>query len=63
MHLAGSGMHQILESLRNLRRVDHIHVDTAWDRLKEIAAEEGIAAIGYERKYGEYRYKFLEVCL
>jgi putative acyl-CoA dehydrogenase len=36
------------------KRIDHITVTKAWDRLHEIAAEEGIVALGYERKHGEY---------
>lgn len=36
------------------KRIDHIKVTKAWDRLHEIAAEEGIVATGYERKHGEY---------
>lgn len=35
-------------------RIDHIKVSAAWNRLHEIAAEEGIVATGYERKSGEY---------
>ncbi|WP_408095932.1 acyl-CoA dehydrogenase family protein [Peredibacter sp. HCB2-198] len=36
------------------KRIDHIKVTKAWDRLHEIASEEGIVATGYERKNGEY---------
>ncbi len=32
------------------RRIDHIEVDPAWDALHAVAAEEGMIAIGYERK-------------
>nr|XP_042711992.1 acyl-CoA dehydrogenase family member 11-like isoform X2 [Chrysemys picta bellii] len=33
------------------RRVDHIVTCPAWKRMKEIAAEEGLIAEAYERKY------------
>lgn len=36
------------------KRIDHIKVSKAWERLHEIAAEEGIVALGYERKEKEY---------
>lgn len=36
------------------KRIDEIKVSRAWNRLHEIAAEEGIVANGYDRKYGEY---------
>ena len=36
------------------KRIDQIKTSKAWDRLHEIAAEEGIVAIGYERKHAEY---------
>lgn len=36
------------------KRIDHIKVSRAWDRLHEIAAEEGIVATGYERKHKEF---------
>ncbi|KAF9585932.1 hypothetical protein BGW38_010911 [Lunasporangiospora selenospora] len=36
------------------RRVDELLVTEAWKKQKEIAAREGIVAIGYERKYGQY---------
>ncbi len=32
------------------RRVDHIEVDPSWQALHAVAAEEGMIAIGYERK-------------
>lgn len=34
------------------RRIDRIEVTPAWKKLEAIAAEEGIVAMGYERKYG-----------
>lgn len=36
------------------RRVDHLVTSSAWDAMKPIAAEEGLVACGYERKYGEW---------
>lgn len=36
------------------RRVDELLVTEAWKKQKEIAAREGVVAIAYERKYGEY---------
>jgi putative acyl-CoA dehydrogenase len=33
------------------QRVDHIAVHEAWDRLHDVAAQEGLIAIGYERLY------------
>lgn len=36
------------------KRIDDIRVTGAWNRLNDIAAEEGIVATGYERKHGEY---------
>ncbi len=36
------------------KRIDQIKVSRAWDRLHEIAAEEGIVATGYERKHKEF---------
>jgi len=35
-------------------RVDAIETTPAWGRLHDIAAEEGIVAIGYERAHGRY---------
>lgn len=40
------------------KRIDHIKVSDAWNRLHEIAAEEGIVATGYERKQKEYSRVF-----
>lgn len=47
------------------KRIDHIKVSPAWERLHEIAAEEGIVATGYERKYGEFSrpYQFAKLYL
>ncbi|KAF9344859.1 hypothetical protein BGX26_003819 [Mortierella sp. AD094] len=36
------------------RRVDELLVTEAWTKQKEIAAREGVVAIAYERKYGQY---------
>merc|ERR1712137_80716 len=36
------------------QRVDEIQVHEAWDRLHDVAAEEGLIAIGYERNYQEH---------
>ncbi|KAI8602406.1 hypothetical protein EDD21DRAFT_303781 [Dissophora ornata] len=36
------------------RRVDDLLVTEAWKKQKEIAAREGVVAIAYERKYGQY---------
>ena len=34
------------------RRVDRIEVSPAWEELQRVAAEEGIVATAYERRYG-----------
>lgn len=36
-------------------RVDHIVTSPAWKRMKELSAQEGLVAIGYERSFGEWR--------
>ncbi|MGH0140548.1 UNVERIFIED_CONTAM: hypothetical protein FKN15_030756 [Acipenser sinensis] len=36
-------------------RVDRIITCRAWGRMKEISAEEGLVAAGYERTYGQWR--------
>ncbi|XP_010406823.3 acyl-CoA dehydrogenase family member 11-like isoform X1 [Corvus cornix cornix] len=36
------------------RRVDHIHTCSAWRRMKEISAEEGLIAEAYERRYSNW---------
>lgn len=41
------------------RRVDHIVTSPAWKRMKDLSAQEGLVAIGYERPFGEWR---LEAC-
>jgi putative acyl-CoA dehydrogenase len=35
------------------KRIDEIQVSEAWSKLDRISAEEGLIAIGYERKYGQ----------
>lgn len=37
------------------RRVDHIVTSPAWKRMKDLSAQEGLVAIGYERTFGEWR--------
>ncbi|CEG64761.1 hypothetical protein RMATCC62417_01680 [Rhizopus microsporus] len=36
------------------KRVDEITTAKGWKELNDVAAEEGLIAIGYERKYNEY---------
>ncbi|XP_029018305.1 acyl-CoA dehydrogenase family member 11-like [Betta splendens] len=36
------------------RRVDHIVTSSAWKRMKDLSAQEGMVAIGYERPAGEW---------
>lgn len=47
------------------KRVDEIRVSDAWQRMHEIAAEEGIVAIGYERTFLEFSrfYQFAKLYL
>src|SRR5699024_3951504 len=46
-------------------RIDRIEVTPEWNKLRESAAEEGLVAIGYERKQGEYSrlYQFVKLYL
>jgi len=37
------------------QRVDRLVTGPAWKRMHDISAEEGLIAISYERKYGEWR--------
>ena len=37
------------------RRVDDIVTSPAWKRMKDLSAQEGLVAIGYERSCGEWR--------
>lgn len=36
------------------KRIDEIETSAGWKNLEMVAAEEGLIATGYERKYGEY---------
>lgn len=47
------------------KRIDQIKVSEAWKTLDKISAEEGMIAIGYERKYGEFSriYQFAKLYL
>ena len=40
------------------KRVDEIKLSAAWGRMAQVAAEEGIVAIGYERAQDEYSRLF-----
>lgn len=44
-------------------RVDEIKVADGWKQLERVAAEDGLVAIGYERKQGEYSrtYQFVKL--
>lgn len=46
-------------------RIDKVVTSDAWNALHAVSAEEGIVAIGYERKYGEYSrlYQFAKLFL
>ena len=46
-------------------RVDEIKVAQEWLKLEKVAAEEGLVAIGYERKFGEFSrlYQFVKLYL
>lgn len=47
-------------------RVDHIVTSPAWKRMKDLSAQEGLVAIGYERSFGEWRlvsFLFYTICL
>jgi hypothetical protein len=37
------------------KRIDRLVTSDAWKRMKVISAEEGLIAIAYERKFGEWR--------
>ena len=37
------------------RRVDELVTSEAWRRLHDVSAEEGLVAIGYERKHSQWR--------
>src|SRR4051812_44934471 len=36
------------------RRIDELRVSDAWRRITDVAAEEGIVATAYERKFGPH---------
>jgi hypothetical protein len=38
------------------KRVDNIVTCSAWKKMKDISAEEGLIAIGYQRKFAEWRW-------
>lgn len=46
-------------------RIDEIKVSQGWLNLERVAAEDGLVAIGYERKYGEHSrlYQFVKLYL
>lgn len=47
------------------RRIDQIEVSPAWTALERISAEEGLVAIGYERRQGSWSrlYQFIKLYL
>ena len=47
------------------KRVDEIKVSQGWLNLEKVAAEDGLVAIGYERKYEEHSrlYQFVKLYL
>eukprot|EP01130_Rhizamoeba_saxonica_P016638 TRINITY_DN772_c0_g1_i1.p1 TRINITY_DN772_c0_g1~~TRINITY_DN772_c0_g1_i1.p1 ORF type:complete len:598 (+),score=110.78 TRINITY_DN772_c0_g1_i1:476-2269(+) len=47
------------------RREDKIRVSPSWKALGDISAEEGLIALGYERKFGEYSrlFQFIKLYL
>ncbi|MCS6934641.1 MAG: acyl-CoA dehydrogenase family protein [Chitinophagales bacterium] len=46
-------------------RIDEIKVSEGWKKLERVAAEEGLVAIGYERKYRQHSrlYQFVKLYL
>lgn len=38
------------------QRIDELITSEAWRRLHDVSAEEGLVAIGYERKYAQWRW-------
>lgn len=36
-------------------RIDRLRLSSAWTAQKQLSAEEGLVAIGYERKFGRWR--------
>lgn len=64
-HLAGTQLNELAQaaeaeepSLINFdpsgRRIDQLKISSAWYKIEEIAAQFGIVASAYERRYGEY---------
>jgi alkylation response protein AidB-like acyl-CoA dehydrogenase len=47
------------------KRIDEIKVSQGWINLERVAAEDGLVAIGYERKFGEHSrlYQFVKLYL
>lgn len=47
------------------KRVDEINVSQGWLNLEKVAAEDGLVAIGYDRKYAEHSrlYQFVKLYL
>ena len=47
------------------RRIDRIDLSPAWTALEKISAEEGLVAIGYERRQGQWSrlYQFVKLYL
>ena len=47
------------------KRIDEIYVCEEWKQLHDIAAEEGLISIGYEKKQGEYSrlFQFMKIYL
>lgn len=47
------------------KRVDHIQVSDGWLQLERVAAQDGLVAIGYERKQAEHSrlYQFVKLYL
>ena len=43
------------------KKVDRLVTGPAWRKMHDIAAEEGLVSIAYERKYGEWRCDFFNV--
>ena len=37
------------------KKMDRLVTGPSWKKMREIAAEEGLVSIAYERKYGEWR--------
>ena len=43
------------------KRVDRVIVNPAWNRLHDIAAEEGLIEIAYTRLHGPWRYPWCQL--